>query len=259
MDKKRHIATEQRSVEEILEELAGEERWAEVIFSRLSGIVNLPHEANVLDVGAASGGFLVACRKLGYQCVGIEPWQEARLNASRLSERLNVPINIVDGMAEAIPYSENMFHVVHASSVMEHVEDLEGAFKEAYRVLKPGGVFWFNSASAMCPRQGEIRGIPFFGWYPDSLKFRIMNWVKDYKPHLVGHTRTPAINWFTPWKARALLRKHGFRQVYDRWDLRRDNEGGTAYRLALRAIRTSKLSKTLADVFVPACSYAAIK
>jgi hypothetical protein len=56
-----------------------------------------------------------------------------------------------------------------------------------------------------------------------------MHWVKDTKPHLVGYTRTPAINWLTPWKARALLQKHGFKQVYDRWNLRGENEGGRMY------------------------------
>jgi ubiquinone/menaquinone biosynthesis C-methylase UbiE len=229
------------------------------VFSRLSCIITLPDHARVLDVGSAAGGFLIACSQLGYRCEGIEPWEEARLNAIKLSEHLGIPIHIVDGMAESIPYDANTFDVVHAAGVIEHVLDVEKAFKEIYRVLKPGGVFWFSAESALCPRQREIRGFPLFGWYPDPLKRKIMNWVKDAKPHLVGYTRTPAINWFTPSKAHTLLQRHGFRQVYDRWDLRRENEGGRVYRLALRMIRLTKLSKTLADVLVSGSSYAAVK
>jgi ubiquinone/menaquinone biosynthesis C-methylase UbiE len=51
---------------------------------------------------------------------------------------VNVPIHIVDGKAEFIPHSEDTFDVVHAANVIEHVLDVEEAFKEIYRVLKPG-------------------------------------------------------------------------------------------------------------------------
>ena len=259
MTKRRHIATEQQSIEEILKALPGKKKWAEAVFSRVSRIVTLPGRAKVLDVGAAAGGFVVACSQLGYWCEGVEPWGEARLNGRRLSEHLGCPIHIVDGTAESIPYDDETFDMVHAASVIEHVLDVDKAFEEIHRVLKPEGVFWFSAASAMCPRQGEIRGFPLFGWYPDPLKRRIMNWAKDARPHLVGYTRTPAINWFTPWKARNLLRRHGFKAVYDRWDIRGETEGGRVYGLGLRVIRSTKLTKIIADVAVPSCSYAAVK
>jgi ubiquinone/menaquinone biosynthesis C-methylase UbiE len=213
----------------------------------------------VLDIGASAGEFLVACYQLGYSCHGIEPWEEARMNAAILSKHLGIPIDIKNGVAESIPFDANMFDIVHAKSVIEHVENVEIAFGEIYRVLKPGGVFWFNTASAMCPRQAEIRGFPAFGWYPDSLKRRIMYWAKEAKPHLIGYTKTPAINWFTPWKAREMLSRHGFHQVYDRWDLRGENEGSRLYAMLLILIRFTRFSKTLADIVITGCSYAAVK
>lgn len=254
-----HIATEQQAFDQILAALPSKKKWAETVFARLRRVTTLPDRPKVLDVGAASGGFLVACSQLGYPCEGIEPWEVARLNANKLSEHIGVSIHIVGGTAESIPYSAETFDVVHASSVIEHVLDVEKVFREVHRVLKPGGIFWFSAASSMCPRQSEIRGFPFFGWYPDSLKRRIMNWVKDAKPHLVGYTQNPAINWFSPSKALQLLYRNGFKQVYDRWDLRGENEGGGVYRLSLRMIRSIKLARTLADIVVPDCSYAAIK
>jgi len=53
------------------------------------------------------------------------------------------------------------FDIVLAMSVKEHVQDLDKALEEIYRVLKPGGLFWFYSPSSMCPFQGEIKGFPF--------------------------------------------------------------------------------------------------
>ena len=255
----RHIAVEQRSFDEVVVSLPFHKKWAIAVLSRLEKLTPVPEPARVLDVGAASGAFIVACTELGYLCKGIEPWEDARRQAGRLSEHLGVPIHILPGTAEDIPYDSNTFDVVHASSVIEHVSDVDKAFAEIYRVLKPGGVFWFNAASSMCPRQQEIRGFPLFGWYPDPLKRRIMDWAKDAKPQLVGYTRTPAMNWFTPRKARALLRKQGFRGVYDRWDLRGDDEGGKQYKIALRMVRANWITKAVADVLVPGCAYAAIK
>jgi ubiquinone/menaquinone biosynthesis C-methylase UbiE len=252
-------ATEKRSCDEILQDLPVNKEWAETVIRRLKRIATIPDHATILDIGAASGEFLLACSELGYRCQGIEPFEAARLNAAKLSELTGVYFQCVEGVAESIPFETNTFDVVHASSVIEHVLEVEKAFDEIYRVLKQGGVFWFSAASSMCPSQSEIRGFPLFGWYPDSLKRKIMNWAKDAKPHLVGYTNTPAINWFTSSKARTLLQKHGFQRVYDRWDLRGENEGGRVYRLALTTIRSTKLPKALADIIVPDCSYAAIK
>jgi|APFre7841882630_1041343.scaffolds.fasta_scaffold10053_4 ubiquinone/menaquinone biosynthesis C-methylase UbiE len=257
--KARHIAAEQQLFDEIVKALPGKKKWAEQVFSRLKRVAIVPNNARVLDVGAASGGFLAAGYQLGYNCSGVEPWEEARLNATKLSEYLNIPIHILNGTAESIPFDNDSFDVVHASSVIEHVQDVERVFKEINRVLKPGGVFWFNAASSMCPSQDEIRGFPLFGWYPDSLKIRIMNWAKNNRPDLIGYTQTPAIHWFTPSKARKLLEEYGFKQVIDRWDLRLENEGGIAQKIAIWIIRSNKFTKTIADIIVSGCSYAAIK
>jgi SAM-dependent methyltransferase len=226
----RSIAVEQRSLDEIMRAFPGKRKWVESVFSRLKRVVELPDQARVLDVGAASGSFVAICNQLGYRCEGVEPWEDARFCAVELSKRLGIPICVVAGSAESIPYDDGAFDVVHASSVIEHVLDLEAALAEIHRVLKPGGVFWFSSASSMCPRQEEIRWFPLFGWYPDRLKRRIMTWARDAMPHLVNYTKTPAINWFTPAKAHSLLTKHGFRQIYDRWDLRGEDEGGGSSR-----------------------------
>jgi len=60
-------------------------------------------------------------------------------------------------------------------------------------------------------------------------------------------------------KTRRLLRRCGFRKIYDRWDLRLEEEGGRAYRVGLGFIRSSRILKFLADIVMPGCSYAAIK
>lgn len=253
-------ASERLTVDQALRALPIDAAHARTLMSRLKKIgPALPHGADVADIGAAQGLFLVECARLGYRAVGVEPWADARETAMAVAERTGSTIALVDGTAESVPLPSASFDVVHAKSVIEHVVDADRAFAEAYRLLRPGGVFWFYTASSLCPRQSEIRGFPAFGWYPDALKRRVMTWAAQRRPHLVGHTERPAIHWFTPWKARRMLRAAGFSRIYDRWQLRSPAEEAGLRRVAVAVIRSSALTRFIADVLVSGCAYAAVK
>jgi ubiquinone/menaquinone biosynthesis C-methylase UbiE len=252
-------ASEKRSYDVACELFPAVKAHARTILNRVNAIRALPPGSTILDIGAAQGLFVVACAEMGYPCVGVEPWMPARETAYRIAQEHGINLQLLEGTAESLPVPSESFDFVNAMSVLEHVDDLSSALREVYRVLKPGGVFWFFTASSICPRQGEIRGFPGFGWYPDSLKIRIMMWARDHRPDLVAHTTRPAYHWFTPWKARRVLQEAGFRKVFDRWDLRLANEGAIPYQIALTIVRLNAFTKLLADAMVPACSYAAIK
>ncbi|HEY8313552.1 MAG TPA: class I SAM-dependent methyltransferase [Candidatus Baltobacteraceae bacterium] len=254
-----HQATERRSLQTIIALLPSARLTAKIFVGRISRIRPLESDAIIVDVGASAGPFLIECARLGYRAVGVEPWEEARTTARALASHEGIAIELLDGVAELLPLPSNSVDVVRANSVIEHVVDAQHAFDEAYRVLKPGGIFWFSTASSLCPRQAEIRGFPAFGWYPNALKLRIMRWAASRRPELIGHTSFPAIHWFTPWKARRMLRAAGFGRTYDRWDLRQTGEGGRMHAALIRVIRSSRASKLAADIAVPACSYAAVK
>jgi SAM-dependent methyltransferase len=190
----RHIATEKRNLDEVLAFLPDKVRHIADIMARLKTTAAIPAGAKVLDVGAAAGASVAALGQLGYCARGVEPSEYARANVAQLASRLAVTLDVLPGTAENLPFADAEFDVVLANSVLEHVVDLDRALTEAFRVLKPGGVFWFATASAMCPRQKEIRKFPLFGWYPDRLKRRIMEWAKSRKPHLVGFTDHPLVH-----------------------------------------------------------------
>jgi len=134
-------ATEQHTLREALDRLPGTEAGSRTILRRLDLLSPFPKDATILDVGAAHGRFLVACAKMGYEAVGLEPWPQAIEVAVALANHEDVSIRIVCGVAEALPFASEQFWLVHAMSVIEHVEDASQAFREAYRVLKPGGHF----------------------------------------------------------------------------------------------------------------------
>lgn len=252
-------AAEQLSVEETLERLPESVEWVHTILKRIHRISPIPTGAKVLEIGACQGRGLVALSYKGYAAYGIEPCAEARIIAAQLLIRLGVLFDIRDGVAEKIPFPNDYFDVIIATSVMEHVTDLEQSLREIHRVLKPKGIFWFNSASAMCPVQDEIREFPLFGWYPDSIKKRLMLWAKSHYPELIGHTKVPALHWWTNRIARHRLRKAGFIRSWTRWDLRLPHESPPFIKSTIAIISHSRTLQRLADTFIAGCSYAAQK
>lgn len=254
-----HRATETRSVDEADRQLPETQRWVDAILARLRTHLPDGRPLRVLDVGAAQGKALIALQRSGHSAVGVEPWPEAMAVAGELAERHETQVEIRKGAAEHLPFSDEEFDLVLAMSVMEHVQDLSQALREACRVLRPGGIFWFTSASSMCPRQSEIASFPLFGWYPLPLKRRIMRWAVDHRPHLVGHTQMPAVNWFTPWSARRMLKEAGFEEVWDRWDLYLPDESVGVARAAIVASKYLRPARIIGDILVPGCTFAAQK
>ncbi len=59
---------------------------------------------------------------------------------STLGERENIHYRIVD--IQSIPFEENSFDIVIANMMLYHAPDLDRAFSEVRRVLKPSGCFY---------------------------------------------------------------------------------------------------------------------
>jgi SAM-dependent methyltransferase len=254
------LATEQRTIDQAMVLIPETEARLDKLLGELA-----PHcervrpGSSVLELGAAQGLLVYALQRAGYDVRGIEPWEPAIETSRKIAQRLGVEIDITPGRAEDLPYEDEEFDLVIALSVMEHVEDCMAAFREAHRVLRPKGGFYFRTTSALDPRQDEIRGFPLFPWYPQPLKRRIMRWAAEKRPSLIGGTTSPAINWFTPWRVRRDLRSAGFREIVERWDLKHDQSFDGWRSSALRIVRSAKPLRFAGEFIKPGSGYLAIK
>ncbi|MFW6599544.1 class I SAM-dependent methyltransferase [Propionibacteriaceae bacterium Y2011] len=94
-----------------------------------------------LEIGAGTGFFTLNLMQAGLITEGhvsdISPGmvQAARQNAARLG--LHVEGRVAD--AETLPYDDDTFDLVTGHAVIHHIPDVELAFREMARVLKPGG------------------------------------------------------------------------------------------------------------------------
>ncbi len=253
------LATEQQTLDTVLERLPTIEQRAARLLRRLERHVPLALGARILELGAAQGLYLTALTRSGYAPSGLEPWAPAIETGREVGARLGVDLDLVEGVAEKLPWPDGTFDLVLAISVMEHVTDPRQVTAEAHRVLRAGGGFYFYTCSAVCPRQSEIRRFPAFGWYPQSLKVRIMDWALEHKPELIGGTTRPAYHWYTPWGTRRMMREAGFGRVLDRWELKLPEEVYGWRRSLVRASHRSAPLRLAGDVALPECAYLAVK
>ena len=56
-----------------------------------------------------------------------------------LSVEAGLPINVVQGVSETIPFKDGEFDVLFARAALHHALDLDSTCEELFRVLKPGG------------------------------------------------------------------------------------------------------------------------
>jgi SAM-dependent methyltransferase len=105
------------------------------LFGGMIGRLDIPADANVLDIGVSSGTNLRMLVDAGYRRVtGLDSSDEA-IRWCRLK---GLP-PVDKGDVCALPYADDTFDLVLATDVIEHVDDHYAAVREIRRVLKPGG------------------------------------------------------------------------------------------------------------------------
>lgn len=100
---------------------------------------------DVLDLGCAGGFMAEALSKRGAQVTGIDPASDAITAARQHAQTEGLRIAYDVGVGEALPYDAAGFDAVVCVDVLEHVTDLQKVMFEVARVLRPGGLFLFDT------------------------------------------------------------------------------------------------------------------
>jgi ubiquinone/menaquinone biosynthesis C-methylase UbiE len=112
----------------------------------VNGIEDLIAGKKVLDVGCGNGATCFALLNLGASSVyGIDFGEDSIIHANQ--KKAKIPgagkADFRIGNAYQLPFGDAEFDFVVSKGVFHHLNDEEKALKEVFRVLKPGGHFYY--------------------------------------------------------------------------------------------------------------------
>lgn len=103
----------------------------------------LKKNGKILDVGCGPGNYCQTLAKMGFNVYGVDFSKEMiKIAKSRDNEN---QINYKQSNIYNLPFQNNYFDMLICIGVFQTVQDYKRAFKEIYRVIKPGGNFYLNT------------------------------------------------------------------------------------------------------------------
>lgn len=106
-------------------------------------LLTLQKECNaksLLDIGCGTGFIINLAKESFVKIYGIDATQ-AMLDKVDLSSG---NIELINGLAEDLPFEENSFDMVSSYAFIHHVKDYKKVLEEAYRVLKKDGIYYID-------------------------------------------------------------------------------------------------------------------
>lgn len=111
----------------------------------LSKLGMTPQGLRSLDVGCGGGYLPEELTRLGFMVSGVDPALASVAAAQSHAHETGLEIDYRVAQAESLPFPDGSFDLVTCCDVLEHVQDLDRTLSEITRVLKPGGIFLYDT------------------------------------------------------------------------------------------------------------------
>ncbi|MBI4529263.1 MAG: methyltransferase domain-containing protein [Deltaproteobacteria bacterium] len=170
--------------------------------AEIQGLTKLPTRGQFLEIGCGTGPFLLAAADMFQAVVGLDISMPRLILAKKRLEEAGRPAMLTCACAESLPFSEQSFHLVVGSDMIEHVADPVKVIREGYRVLVPDGAIFLatpNRWSLTAEPHVNVWGV---GFLPKGWRERYVELVQH-----VPYRNISLLNWF---ELRRLLRQTPF-------------------------------------------------
>jgi len=120
-----------------------EEQFKDILLNE----ADLADNHTLLDIGCGSGTLVINAALRNGACIihGLDADENILKTAHHKSQQNDVKIHFKQGYSTELPYPDNHFDRVFSSLLFHHLslDSKIRTLKEIYRVLKPGGEFYF--------------------------------------------------------------------------------------------------------------------
>ena len=117
--------------------------WSAAFGLLLLKHLELKRDLSVLDIGSGTGfPLLELAGRLGASCklYGLDTWKNANERARQKIHNYKITnVEVLDGAAEKMPFDNDSIDLIVSNLGINNFENPKMAFKECWRVLKPGG------------------------------------------------------------------------------------------------------------------------
>ena len=101
--------------------------------------------ARALDIGCGGGLMAEEVARMGFAVTGVDPAVAAIEVARSHAFKSGLRIEYTTAGGESLPFPEDSFDLVYCCDVLEHVTDPGVVIGEAARVLRAGGIFFYDT------------------------------------------------------------------------------------------------------------------
>ena len=99
----------------------------------------------ILEIGCGGGQCSIAFAKKGAKCIGVDISEEQLKYAKKLAQREKVNIEFRLGSFQNLSGIESQSHdIVFSAFALQYSPNLNGVFRQVYRILKKKGLFVFS-------------------------------------------------------------------------------------------------------------------
>jgi ubiquinone/menaquinone biosynthesis C-methylase UbiE len=174
-----------------------------------------------LEIGAGTGYFTLNLLRAGLiedaVATDISQGMLDALDAS--ARRLGLEVETVRAEAERLPFDDESFDLVFGHAVLHHLPNLDAAFSEFRRVLRPGGLIVFcgepsryGDRLASYPKRAGVRAAPFWRYVMRAEERRNGHATpEEHQEHQLE--ASVDVHAFTPVQLEQLALRSGFQQV----------------------------------------------
>lgn len=141
-----------------------------------------------LDVGCGGGFSCEFMAKKGVRVSGIDRSIKCIIKAQAHAAISGLEIDYRQGLAEQLPYSDNTFDVVICVDVLEHIVSLNRVISEIYRILKPQGLFFFDTINR------NFKSKVIMIWLLENILREIPRGIHDWQKFIKPEELTSLLN-----------------------------------------------------------------